>query len=180
MGELKASCIFSRFCINSHRTTSLPGLWNPSSSSALSCSWGQRKKQWYIVIKQKRRKSNKTGGKNYGMIFDNNLFIYLAMDSIVLNLYLGIVSFSIGTIFLFLILKRIIKSKRKIVPFLVFQFIISFILSLIIWRFWIFDHDIMLGIILLPAAIAEVFTTTIICIIVLWHYRKEGRVNTHG
>lgn len=83
-----------------------------------------------------------------------------------LNLYLGAVSFITGIIVMVTTTKRIIKSKFKIKLLVILQFMVSFLLSLLIWRFWIFDFDIMLGFISLPATIAEIITISIIYLII--------------
>lgn len=83
-----------------------------------------------------------------------------------LNLYLGAVSFITGIIVMVTTTKRIIKSKFKIKLLAFLQFMVSFLLSLLIWRFWIFDFDIMLGFISLPATIAEIITISIIYLII--------------
>lgn len=82
------------------------------------------------------------------------------MDYLLLNLYLGAVCFLIGTI----VFSRMIKkkrSKRKIILLVVLQFVSSLLGSLIIWRFWPFDFDIMVAFISLPATIAEIITILI-------------------
>jgi hypothetical protein len=81
-------------------------------------------------------------------------------------MYLGSVVFVIGIITLVLTTKKNIKSKLKITLLAILQFIVSLFLSLMIWRFWIFNFDIMLGFISLPATIAEIATISIIHLII--------------
>ncbi len=88
------------------------------------------------------------------------------MDFLFLNLYLGIVSFSVGSTLFVLMLKRTFKNWMIIVSSLAIQFAVSFILSLLIWRFWIFDFDIMCGPVSLPAALGETTSILLFCIAV--------------
>ena len=80
------------------------------------------------------------------------------MDFLLLNLYLGIITFLAGTITFLLIIKNIVKCKLKIILLIVLQFIFSFVISLIIWRLWIFPFDIMIACFSLPASLAEIIT----------------------
>ena len=88
------------------------------------------------------------------------------MEHLLLNLYLGSVVFVVGTITFVLTIKKTIKKRPIIILSVVLQFIISFFLSLVIWRFWIFNFDVMLGFISLPATIAEIITISIIHLII--------------
>ena len=87
------------------------------------------------------------------------------MDFLLLNLYLGAVVFVTGTIVLLRITREVIKNRFKIILLVILHFIASVMISLIIWRFWIFDFDFMLGFISLPATIAEIITTSIVYLI---------------
>lgn len=84
------------------------------------------------------------------------------MDILLLNLYLGAIVFFTGIMALVSTTKNIIKNRLKVTLLVIFQFIVSFLLSLIVWHYWIFDFDIMLGFISLPAVIAEIITISII------------------
>ncbi len=88
------------------------------------------------------------------------------MEHLLLNVYLGYIVFVVSAVVFVFITKKLIKSKLKIALLTILQFIISCSLSLVIWRFWIFPFDIMLGFISLPAVIAEVVTILTIYLII--------------
>ena len=104
------------------------------------------------------------------MIYNNINFI---MYFLLLNLYLGAITFFTGAITLLLIMKNIIKSKLKIIFLIVLQFIFSFIISLIIWRLWIFPFDIMIACFSLPATLAEIIVTSTIYTLYIINRRKS-------
>ena len=85
-----------------------------------------------------------------------------------LNLYLGAVVFLTGMIILLYTARNVIRNKFKIILLIILHFIVSFVLSLIIWRFWFFDFDIMFGFISLPAIISEIITTSIVYFIYMY------------
>lgn len=87
------------------------------------------------------------------------------MDLLLLNMYLGSVIFITGMVISSLIIRKFEKQKLKIILLIILQFLLAYILSLMIWRFWFFNFDIMLNIISLPALIAETFVILIIYLI---------------
>ena len=95
------------------------------------------------------------------------------MDYLILNAYLGIVSFLIGTIVLIAILKRkiYIRNIKTLTIIGILQFLIANIISLEIWRLWPFNFDPMVIFIFIPSLIAEVITIPI-CIIICRHIKK--------
>lgn len=82
------------------------------------------------------------------------------MNIILLNAYLGLIVFLIGTIILIISLYKIKFIKNKIQLFVICaaQLILSNIISLAIWKLWIFDVDVMVLFISYPALIAECIT----------------------
>jgi len=84
------------------------------------------------------------------------------MDFLLLNLFLGFVPFVIGMVVSALIIRRIEKHKFKIIFWIVLQFVFSFFLSVAVWYFWVFDFDIMVRFISLPALTAETITISTI------------------
>ena len=94
---------------------------------------------------------------------EDSMSISLA-ELLSLNIYLGGVIFLIGSLG---ILWLIVKYKRSIIwiiSFVIIQLIISVFLSLVIWRFWPFDGDIMYGFVFLPALISECITIPLVLV----------------
>lgn len=88
------------------------------------------------------------------------------MDFLLLNMYLGSVTFIIGIIVLVLILRKITARKLTLTLIVVTQSVISIFLSLAIWCFWILDVDIVFLFISIPALIAECITIPIVLFLV--------------
>lgn len=80
------------------------------------------------------------------------------MELIKLGILLGSMTFVVGLILFFYFLKRIEIKGLKLVIYCILQVFISVTFSIIIWRFWIFKIDIMLGGIFLPGIFAELIT----------------------
>ena len=98
------------------------------------------------------------------------------MDYILITLYLGsVVFFASIIIFVFLIKRhKLVTGWIKIILLTTLQLIISILLSLVIYFFWTFKFDIMLGPILLPGVIAEIVTISTLCFIVSrWRYMTK-------
>ena len=79
-------------------------------------------------------------------------------ELIELGVLLGSVTFIIGLVLFIYLLKRAEVKRLKLIIYCILQLFISMTLSIIIWRFWIFKIDIMLGCIFLPGIIAEMIT----------------------
>jgi len=93
------------------------------------------------------------------------------LELIELGVLLGSVTFIIGLVFFLYLLTRTKIKRFKLIIYCILQLFISITLSIIIWHFWIFKIDIMLGCIFLPGIIAEMIT------ILLLYYcikRDEG------
>lgn len=92
-------------------------------------------------------------------------------ELLLLTFYLGIMMFVMGTfIFIFLICKYRKNKKKSIIKtisFVCIQFLASIILSIIIWKFWLFNVDVMIGVILIPSLFAEIIT------ILIFYYFKN-------
>ena len=87
-------------------------------------------------------------------------------DIILLQLFLGSIIYLCGSIILFFLIRKYTK-KYNIFLYLIYQFCLSFLLSLLIWQFWAINLDIMIfEIINLPALIAEIITLAIIIILI--------------
>jgi len=85
------------------------------------------------------------------------------MEYILLNAYLGLIVFFVGTITLIVTLykRKLITSIVHIVFIAVIQFFLSNLISLAVWRYWILDIDIMFLFVSIPALIAECITIPI-------------------
>lgn len=84
-------------------------------------------------------------------------------EVLLLQLFLGSIIYIVGSIILFFVLRKVVSNKYKIVLLLLVQFGISVLLSLIIWKFWIINIDIMIfEFINLPALFSELITIPII------------------
>lgn len=79
-------------------------------------------------------------------------------ELIELGVLLGSVTFIIGLVLFVYLLKRAGVKRLKLIIYCILQLFISMTLSIVIWRFWIFKIDIMLGCIFLPGIIAEMIT----------------------
>lgn len=79
------------------------------------------------------------------------------MNIILLNAYLGLIVFLIGTVILIVSLykMKLVKTIVQLFLIAVAQLIVSNIISLAIWKLWIFEMDVMLLFISYPALIAE-------------------------
>ena len=97
------------------------------------------------------------------------------MDFLFLNLYLGIVAYSIGSILFVVLIKKVTNNRRLIGLLLALQFVFSFILSILFWRHWLFDIDIMFGFILLPSAFGETISIVLFCMAVPWIFKQIKR-----
>ncbi len=84
-------------------------------------------------------------------------------EVLLLQLFLGSIIYIVGSIVLFFVLRKVVSYKYKIVSLLLVQLGISVLLSLIIWKSWIINIDIMiLEFINLPALFSELITIPII------------------
>jgi pilus assembly protein TadC len=80
-------------------------------------------------------------------------------ELIQIQLFLGSITYLIGSVALFFLVWKIIIKKCKIVLILLFQLCISVILSFFIWQFWAINIDIMaFNFVNLPALFAETVT----------------------
>lgn len=86
------------------------------------------------------------------------------MEAILLNLYLGSIVFFLSSVILAFVLYNRIKKNRTLFIGLIIisQFVVVNLISLLVWRFWIFDIDFMFMFISLPAIIAEAITIPIV------------------
>ena len=102
----------------------------------------------------------------------------LVMDFLVLNFYLGCFVFSIGSMLFVVLIKKVTNNRILLVFFLLLQFVISFILSLLFWRHWIFDFDIMFGFISIPAILGEMVSIILFCIVIPWIIKQTNKGNS--
>ena len=79
-------------------------------------------------------------------------------ELVLLQLFMGSITYLIGSIAFFFALRKILINKHKKIMLSLFQLCISITLSFVIWQFWIFDIDIMFLFISIPALIAECIT----------------------
>lgn len=93
-------------------------------------------------------------------------------ELILLQLFLGSITYLIGSIVLFFVLRKALINRFRILILLLLQFFVSVVLSLAIYQFWTFDIDIMIGIILIPAFIAEIITISFFYFIRNWIARR--------
>lgn len=80
-------------------------------------------------------------------------------ELVILNLYLGIIVYILGIVYQLLIIyrnKSISRTILKVSSILLTTLISSMVFSILIWKFWIFDVDMMFGPILLPSLISEI------------------------
>jgi len=82
-------------------------------------------------------------------------------ELVLLLLFMGSITYLVGSIVFFFTLRKTLINKYKKIILLLFQLCISVILSLVIWRFWILDIDIMFLFVSIPALIAECITIPI-------------------
>ena len=81
------------------------------------------------------------------------------LELVMLNLFLGSVIYFFGIVFQIFITvrnKNRPKSITRVSSLLVLSLVSSVFFSLIIWKFWMFNFDVMLGPILLPVLISEI------------------------
>ena len=84
-------------------------------------------------------------------------------EVLLLQLFLGSIIYIVGSIVLFFVLRKVVSYQYKIVSLLLVQLGISVLLSLIIWKSWIINIDIMiLEFINLPALFSELIIIPII------------------
>lgn len=98
------------------------------------------------------------------------------MELLILNAYLGSIVFLICTIILIVTLykRKLTKGIMQIIFLSVMQFLVSNLISLVIWRFWILEIDIMFLFISIPALIAECITIPItLYILKKWQGRSK-------
>jgi len=88
------------------------------------------------------------------------------IELISLELYLGSISFIIGTLFFIIILQKLRLKKIKILLYTILQIISSIIITSIIHIIWNPHYDIMFSFIFLPNIIAEVITISSLLFII--------------
>ena len=93
-------------------------------------------------------------------------------ELILLQLLLGSIIYIVGSVALFFVLRKTVNCKCKIFLLLLVQFCVSILLSLVIWKFWVINIDVMIfEFINLPALFCELITIPI-CYFVL--KKKKG------
>ncbi len=94
---------------------------------------------------------------------------YISISELIsLQLFWGSITYLIGSIVFFFILRKALIKRWGIIILLLLQFFVSVILSFVIWQFGYFDIDIMIGMILIPALIAEIITISFFHFIRKW------------
>lgn len=94
-------------------------------------------------------------------------------ELILLQLFWGSIIYLVGSIVLFLVLRDMVNIKIVLLLLLV-QFCISVLLSLIIWKFWIINIDIMIfEFVNLPALFSELTTIPIYYFVLKKKYHKR-------
>ncbi len=84
------------------------------------------------------------------------------LDILLLQLFLGSIVYLIGSAIFFFILRKTRHRNSKIILLLFIQFCFSILLSLIVWKNWIINIDIMVfEFINLPAMFSEFITISI-------------------
>lgn len=86
-------------------------------------------------------------------------------ELLILNCYLGAITFLIGTFIFTILIYRYGKNKKKPIAKMIFfifsQLLVTVTISLIVWKIWVFHTDILIGIISIPSLVAEVITIPI-------------------
>lgn len=83
------------------------------------------------------------------------------MDIVILLMYLGAIVYIIGAIiYAYVLIYKKVGNKRTVF-YSITRTILSIVISVFIWQFWIFDIDIMYSFVLLPAAISEIITISL-------------------
>ena len=98
---------------------------------------------------------------------EHMLYLYELLE---LNFFLGIISFIIGSVLFSLLLMKTKMAKQKYNIYIILQFFISYLLSLIIWFAWNNDADIMFSFISIPAFMAEIIASVVIYLFVKHRY----------
>lgn len=92
---------------------------------------------------------------------NNEHTLYLC-ELLELNFFLGITTFLIGSILFSLFLFKRKMLNRKYPVYIFSQFVVSYVLSLIIWFIWSIDVGVMFHFLLMPAFIAEIIASIVI------------------
>lgn len=97
-------------------------------------------------------------------------------ELVILNLYLGAIVYLIGAILQFVIIyhnKKISHRFSKGVALLLTTLILSVIFSIISWKFWKFETDIMFGPILIPSFLSEIIFVPVVAKILGYNIFKR-------
>lgn len=94
-------------------------------------------------------------------------------EVLLLQLFLGSIIYIVGSIVLFFSLRKTVNRKYKIVLLLLVQFLMSVLLSLIIWKFWTLNFDIMIFEFINLPALFSVLITIPICYFALKRNKKR-------
>lgn len=89
------------------------------------------------------------------------------LDIVLLSLYLGFPVQFIGMIYTFFRNRK--KSALSVMVRVGTHYIISIILTMVIWFNWFLDYDIMFGFILIPSFISELFLCSFMLVLKKCH-----------
>lgn len=93
-------------------------------------------------------------------------------EMILITLFLGLLAYVLGMVIQLIVVIRFKKlhTWRKLLLMLLLSRLLSIMLSLIIWKYWFLEIDIMQGPFFVPSVIAEIIISP--SLLYLFRYRK--------
>ena len=104
----------------------------------------------------------------------NHLQTIYLYELLELNFFLGIITFCTGSILFSFLLIKIRMARKQYWIYIFIQFVLSYLLSLLIWFLWRSDTDIMIACFSIPAWMAEILASVIV---MTWHITFEKKLN---
>ncbi|GAB6121781.1 hypothetical protein JCM30204_29300 [Dysgonomonas termitidis] len=95
------------------------------------------------------------------------------IEMFLLTVYLGSIVYLIGLIIFIFLIYRKFNNKLNLVILSFVQLLLSIILSILIWRFWPLEIDIIQGLIFLPSICAEVISVLLLYLIIQGYKNRK-------
>jgi hypothetical protein len=102
------------------------------------------------------------------------------VELLTMAFFLGSIAYIAGLLFQTIIVVKLNKRLlwKKLLLLLLVSRIISLTLTLLIWIYWFFNFDIMLGPFLIPAVVAEIIVSPVLLRIFGYHiFQKDNAIN---